>query len=146
MSPSEDKALDELDILGDAIDLNTFGQILEMDDPGDYEFSYSIVFGFFDQAQETFDSMDTALAERDLEKLSSLGHFLKGSSATLGLVKVRDGCEKIQRYGKNENVDGTPEKDDDLCLKRTDEALQAVKADYADVEKRLRKYYEKLGL
>lgn len=32
-----------------------------MDEPGDNEFSSSIVFGFFDQAEETFASMDTAL-------------------------------------------------------------------------------------
>lgn len=38
-----------------------FEQILEMDDPGDCEFSSSIVFGFLDQAEETFASMDTKL-------------------------------------------------------------------------------------
>lgn len=32
-----------------------------MDEPGDNEFSSSIVFGFFDQAEETFESMDLAL-------------------------------------------------------------------------------------
>lgn len=41
--------------------MNTFDQILEMDDPGNDDFSSSIVFGFFTQAQETFDNMDTAL-------------------------------------------------------------------------------------
>jgi osomolarity two-component system phosphorelay intermediate protein YPD1 len=81
--------------------------------------------------------------EKDLEKLSSLGHFLKGSSATLGLVKVRDGCEKIQRYGKNENEDGSSEPDSELCLRRIKEALKVVKADYQDVEQRLKRYYEK---
>lgn len=83
-------------------------------------------------------------AERDLNQLSNLGHFLKGSSATLGLVKVRDGCEKIQRYGKNENEDGSPEDDDDLCLKRTDEVLETVKTEYFDVEEKLQKFYDKL--
>jgi len=41
--------------------MSTFNQILEMDEPGDQDFSSSIVFGFFDQAQETFESMDKAL-------------------------------------------------------------------------------------
>lgn len=76
--------------------------------------------------------------------MSSLGHFLKGSSATLGLVRVRDGCEKIQRYGKKENVDGSAEPDVELCLTRIADALAAVKADYADVEQTLRNYYQKL--
>lgn len=47
--------------LGDAVDVPTFSQILEMDEPGDREFSSSIVFSFFDQAEETFVSMDKAL-------------------------------------------------------------------------------------
>ncbi|KAI9155374.1 putative histidine phosphotransferase HPT1p [Paramyrothecium foliicola] len=148
MPPSDDKAASDEDVeltLGNAVDMNTFNQILEMDDPGDHDFSYSLVFGFFDQAEETFESMDAALEAKDLEKLSSLGHFLKGSSATLGLVKVRDGCEKIQRFGKNENVDGSPEPDSALCLERIEEALKVVKTDYKDVEKTLKRYYERLG-
>ncbi|KAK4087850.1 hypothetical protein Purlil1_7907 [Purpureocillium lilacinum] len=144
MAPSEDKVAPEESEsnFGDGVDMSTFNQILEMDEPGDQDFSSSIVFGFFDQAQETFESMDKALKDEDLEKLSQLGHFLKGSSATLGLVKVRDGCEKIQRFGKNENEDGTEEPDSELCLKRIKQALKAVKADYEVVEKALRKYYE----
>lgn len=41
--------------------MSTFNQILEMDEPGDTEFSYSIIYGFFEQAEETFASMDTAV-------------------------------------------------------------------------------------
>lgn len=82
-------------------------------------------------------------SEKDLKTLSELGHFLKGSSATLGLIKVRDGCEKIQRYGKNENLDGSSEPDSELCLTRIKEALKTVKTDYQDVERRLKAYYDK---
>lgn len=78
----------------------------------------------------------------DLEKLSELGHFLKGSSATLGLVKVRDGCEKIQRYGKQENLDGSPEDDVKVCLEQIKKALTAVKSDYKEVETGLRNFYK----
>lgn len=73
--------------------------------------------------------------------MSQLGHFLKGSSATLGLVKVRDSCEKIQRYGKKENEDGSPETDEELCLKRITETLKALKTEYADAEKLLKKFF-----
>jgi osomolarity two-component system phosphorelay intermediate protein YPD1 len=41
--------------------MNTFNQILEMDEPDDQQFSSSIVFDFFDQADETFKDMDAAL-------------------------------------------------------------------------------------
>jgi osomolarity two-component system phosphorelay intermediate protein YPD1 len=44
---------------GDNIDVATFEQILEMDDDEDErEFSRSIVFDFFQQADSTFDKMD----------------------------------------------------------------------------------------
>ncbi|KAI0601882.1 hpt domain-containing protein [Biscogniauxia mediterranea] len=129
--------------LGEAVDIVTFGQILEMDDSeDDREFSKSIVFGFFEQAEETFEKMDKALETKNLDELYRLGHFLKGSSATLGLTKVKDSCEKIQRYGKKENVDGTPEDDEALCLTRITETLKTVKAEYADVEATLRDFFK----
>jgi Hpt domain len=39
-------------------------------------------------------------AKKDLGVLSDLGHFLKGSSAALGLSRVKSSCEDIQHYGK----------------------------------------------
>lgn len=45
---------------GDAIDPTTFEQILEMDDDGSREFSREIVYGFFDQANQTLLEMDKA--------------------------------------------------------------------------------------
>ena len=47
--------------LGPNIDAVTFQQILEMDEPDDNEFSRSIVFGFFEQAEQTFNKMQDAL-------------------------------------------------------------------------------------
>ncbi|KAJ2986912.1 hypothetical protein NUW58_g4804 [Xylaria curta] len=128
--------------LGDAIDILTFSQILEMDDSEeDRKFSQSIVYDFFEQAGETFEKMDVALQARDLDELYRLGHFLKGSSATVGLTKVKDSCEKIQRYGKRENVDGSPEPDEELCLSRIKTTLKTVKSEYADAEKTLKDFF-----
>lgn len=79
---------------------------------------------------------------KELEKLSSLGHFLKGSSATLGLVKVRDNCEKIQRFGKKEKEDGSPLLDEKVCLEKIAETLKTLETDYADVEQVLKQYFE----
>ncbi len=48
--------------LGDNVDMPTFSQILEMDESEEErEFSKPLVFGFFGQADETFNKMDTAL-------------------------------------------------------------------------------------
>ncbi|KAH7351081.1 signal transduction histidine kinase, partial [Rhexocercosporidium sp. MPI-PUGE-AT-0058] len=129
--------------LGDSIDALTFEQILEMDDDeDDRDFSKSIVFSFFEQAEQTFKKMDDALEEKDLATLSSLGHFLKGSSATLGLTKVKDSCEKIQHYGQKKDDEGTEdEPDEDKCLERIKDTLVTVKEEYAEVEKVLKKFY-----
>ncbi|KZF19945.1 histidine-phosphotransfer domain, HPT domain-containing protein [Xylona heveae TC161] len=128
---------------GDSIDPPTFEQILEMDDDEDErEFSKSIVYGFFEQAEGTFTKMETSLANGDLAQLSSLGHFLKGSSATLGLTKVKDSCEKIQHFGAKKDETGTvDEADDQVCLQRIKDTLVDVKAEYSEAEKLLKKFY-----
>ncbi|KAJ5661803.1 uncharacterized protein N7477_009419 [Penicillium maclennaniae] len=124
------------------IDESTFEQILEMDDDDDRDFSKGIVYGFFDQAHNTFDKMENALKEKKLEELSQLGHFLKGSSATLGLTNVKDACEKIQHYGAGKDESGsTDEPDETVSLKKIDTTLKEVKVEYAKVEKFLRRYY-----
>ncbi|KAL9120693.1 MAG: hypothetical protein Q9187_002747 [Circinaria calcarea] len=128
---------------GDSIDPLTFEQILEMDDDEEErEFSRSIVYGFFDQAEGTFKKMELSLQKGDLPQLSQLGHFLKGSSATLGLTKVKDSCEKIQNFGSRKDESGTvEEKDDEKSLNRVKETLSEVKVEYAEVEKRLKQFY-----
>jgi len=129
--------------LGDSIDAVTFEQILEMDDDeDDHDFSRSIVYGFFEQAEATFLKMDDALKDKDLEELSSLGHFLKGSSATLGLTKVKDSCEKIQHYGQKKDEDGTAdEPDEEKCLARIEVTLKAVREEYQEVKAVLKKFF-----
>ncbi|KAK7518763.1 signal transduction histidine kinase [Phyllosticta citriasiana] len=128
---------------GDAIDTATFEQILEMDDDEEErEFSKSIVFDFFQQADSTFEKMESSLEKKDLAQLSQLGHFLKGSSATLGLTKVKDSCEKIQHFGAHKDETGThSEPDDKVCLERLTKTIAQAKQEFKDVEKVLRKFY-----
>lgn len=81
--------------------------------------------------------------EKDLAQLSQLGHFLKGSSATLGLTKVKDSCEKIQHFGANKDETGTHnEPDDKVCLERLTKTIAQAKQEFKDVEKVLRKFYK----
>jgi len=125
------------------IEMPTFEQILEMDDDEEErEFSKSIVYDFFEQAESTFEKMENALKDRDLPQLSSLGHFLKGSSATLGLIKVRDSCEKIQHFGAKKDETGNhDEPDDDVSLDRLDTEIALAKSEYHEVEQELRGFY-----
>lgn len=82
-----------------------------------------------------------ASAEKDLNELSSLGHFLKGSSATLGFNKVRDSCQVIQQYGHKQTLDGTEEPDEKVCLSKITDALKTVKVDFAELEKELKIFF-----
>lgn len=80
--------------------------------------------------------------KKNLAELSSLGHFLKGSSATLGLDKIKDSCEKIQHFGAHKDETGSkPEPDDAQCLQRIKDTLADVKVEYAEVEKVLKRFY-----
>lgn len=80
--------------------------------------------------------------EKDLLKLSQLGHFLKGSSATLGLKKVRDSCEKIQHWGEMKDDTGTKDVEDvEDNLQKIKDIMPIMRKDYIEVEKFLRDWY-----
>jgi osomolarity two-component system phosphorelay intermediate protein YPD1 len=70
-----------------------------------------------------------------LKTLSELGHFLKGSSATLGLTKVKDSCEKIQHYGLKDITE------DEACKKLKTIIAQA-KEEFEEVKVVLKEFYK----
>ncbi|KAG1139806.1 hypothetical protein G6F37_010961 [Rhizopus arrhizus] len=131
---NEEKNIDDL------IDMSTFDQLLDMDDEDDHEFSYSIVLNYFEQAETTFKDMDEALEKKDLSELSRLGHFLKGSSAAIGLKKVKATCEKIQNVGNNQGEEG--ELNDEEALKGIATLLPQVKKEYSEAEEYLKNFYD----
>jgi osomolarity two-component system phosphorelay intermediate protein YPD1 len=61
LQKKKDEGPPDLSKYADIIDPSTFEQILEMDDDSEREFSKGIVYGFFDQAETTFEKMDEAL-------------------------------------------------------------------------------------
>lgn len=139
--PTELKAKEETEGI---VDMQIFQQILDLDDEGTHEFSKEMVWAFFSQAEDTFESMQTALDKKDLTRLSSLGHFLKGSSATLGLWEVQKSCEKIQHYGDKKDVEEskTTELSEEEALSRITDLLATTRGQYDDAEKWLRNWYD----
>lgn len=143
------------------------------DDEEEREFSKSIVYDFFQQAESTFSKMDgylyllpslqlqllkmPALANllppfspysqsKDLHNLSQQGHFLKGSSATLGLTKVKDSCEKLQNFGAKKDETGTrDEPDTEKCLENCRKAIKEAKEQFSTAEVVLRRFYHDEG-
>ena len=77
----------------------------------------------------------------DLAKLSDLGHFLKGSSATLGFLKVQDSCEIIQRYGRQEDLAGVKGVGRDECFDKIGKALVAVRKEIDEVKGMMSAFY-----
>lgn len=45
----------------DVIDVEVFDQLLEMDEEDDRDFSKSLVYNYFEQAESTFEKMNNAL-------------------------------------------------------------------------------------
>ena len=79
-----------------------------------------------------------------MKELSRLGHFLKGSSATLGFTKVKDHCEKIQHYGSKKDAAGMKDvADEKICLQRIEDTLPTLKSDFDEVEGVMKNFYEK---
>ncbi|WVQ85096.1 hypothetical protein IAT38_007260 [Cryptococcus sp. DSM 104549] len=130
------------------IDMETFQQIMDMDEDDDedgedkHSFSKGIVWGYFTQAEDTFVEMQEALDQEDLTKLSSLGHFLKGSSAALGIVKVQGSCEQMQHYGNLRDEEAGTDLKPEEALARIKGLLAACKKDYEAAKKWMKKLYE----
>jgi len=114
----------------------TFEQILELDeDDPDHTFSIGIVENYYEQVDTTFTDMEAALATKDVAKLSSLGHFLKGSSAALGVTKVQATCETMQHYGQLKREDGKGTLDKEEAVKRIEVLVVRVRGEFAEAKK-----------
>lgn len=80
-----------------------------------------------------------------LKELSELGHFLKGSSATLGLTKVKDSCEKIQHYGQLKDDAGTKDITEEKAQENLAKIIKQAKTEFTDVKEILKKFYQDEG-
>lgn len=77
--------------------------------------------------------------EKDLESLSSLGHFLKGSSAALGVCRVQSSCEDIQHYGQLR--DGSKVIKEDDAIVKISTTLARAEEEYQVAKGWLKEYY-----
>ncbi|KAF7365425.1 Histidine-phosphotransfer domain HPT-domain-containing protein [Mycena venus] len=140
--PADAEARSRSSLLDSVIDMTIFDQILELDDDGTHEFAKEMVTAYFSQASTTFDDMDKALADKKLPELSALGHFLKGSSAALGIRKVQESCEKMQHYGALRDEDADKDLKPAEALDKIKVLLGEVKAEYTDAERWLRNWFK----
>ncbi|KAG5459534.1 MAG: hypothetical protein BJ554DRAFT_52, partial [Olpidium bornovanus] len=88
-----------------------------------------------------FSFLAPASSKEDPAALSRLGHFLKGSSAALGLQRVKTSCEKMQHYGNLKDQHGSGSITQDEALDKIRELLVQVKEEYKEADTFLRKFY-----
>jgi len=124
------------------IDMEIFQQILELDDDDAHVYSRDLAGAYFTQARTTFDDMRRAFAKKDLQELSSLGHFLKGSSAALGVDKVSSTCQKIEHYGKLRDEKANRDLTKEDALARIGALLGTVGNECTIAEDWLDKWYQ----
>jgi HPt (histidine-containing phosphotransfer) domain-containing protein len=123
------------------VDMEIFQQILELDEDGTRDFSRGMTWAYFSQVGTTFTAMDKALDAKDLKKLSDLGHFLKGSSAALGVSKVQASCEKIQHYGALWDEEAKVDLIEEDALGMIRLLLGTVKEEYDAAEQWMKRWY-----
>ena len=70
-----------------------------------------------------------------------MGHFLKGSSATLGLIKIKNACGAIQNLGGRLDEAGVRKIGADEALEKIQMNLSTMKTDYERVKDYFSKCY-----
>ncbi|BGP35476.1 Phosphorelay intermediate protein [Rhodotorula toruloides] len=128
---------------GSVVDMDVFGQLLEIDDDDTHEFSKTLAFDYINQAEATFVEIEEALSKKDLDALSRKGHFLKGSSAALGLQRVQHLCEALQHFGKRRDARGEgPEVSEEEALARCKALLGRLKKNQKEAKDWLEGFYK----
>jgi len=121
--------------------MTIFNQILELDDDETREFSRSMVDDYYSQVNDTLVKMDNALESKNLKDLSDLGHFLKGSSAALGVERVQACCERIQHAGKLRDEESGTTLTESEALTLITDLLDNVKKYYPEARDQLDSFF-----
>jgi len=123
------------------LDMDIFRQILDLDEEDDNDFSLPMVEEYFKQAEDTFRKLDKTFTDKNLSELSSLGHFFKGSSAAIGLVKVQASCEKIQHYGVQRDEEAKKDLKPGEALDKIKNQLAQLREEYAEAKRTLEDWF-----
>ncbi len=97
------------------LDDEAIEQLFMFDEDGDDNFSKEMLDTFRTQAQECLQRMRLALRDHDYNDLSRAGHFLKGSSVTLGSVEVPSICANIEHHPTNVDDRQLTELENAIC-------------------------------
>lgn len=129
------------------VEWSVFSELVAMDEDEE-GFSKGLFQTFGTQFKDTLKSIDESVRGKDLDQLSSLGHYLKGSAAALGLSSILAQCERIQNYGHKTKYDDyeIDTKDsvelDEYWIAMVEDATKQAKADFDKAKKALNDYFD----
>ncbi|SCW03951.1 LAFE_0H02652g1_1 [Lachancea fermentati] len=125
----------------DVINWEILSEIVSMDEDNP-DFSKELIIQYIDQAETTFAHIEAELdGSCDLTQLASLGHFLRGSSAALGLQRIAWACERIQNYGRKREGVVSGQEDDAHFAGLIRQTLEQARLEFAAVRRELSKFY-----
>lgn len=87
-------------------------------------------------------SSDENRNAKDLDRLSKLGHFLKGSSSSVGLASVSKLCALMQNYGSEKDDTGLQSISKEDALDKLEKLLPDLKAEQGRAKKWLETFYK----
>lgn len=80
--------------------------------------------------------------QKDLDRLSKLGHFLKGSSSSVGLASVSKLCALMQNYGSEKDESGLQSISKTDALEKCRDLLPDLKVEQGRAKKWLEQFYK----
>ncbi|CAH7688825.1 signal transduction histidine kinase [Phakopsora pachyrhizi] len=81
------------------VNQDVFMQLVDMEDEnsdGKFKFTRGLIDLYFEDSEDTLRSMRESLRASDYYKLGRQAHFLRGSSASIGIAEVASICESIE--------------------------------------------------
>ncbi|KAF3962556.1 hypothetical protein CMV_012945 [Castanea mollissima] len=104
-----------------------FLQLQQLQDESNPDFVVEVVSLFFQDAEKLLNDITRALDQQsvDFTKVDAHVHQLKGSSASVGAQRVKNGCIAFRNFCEEQNVDGSLR------------CLQQIKQEYYHVKNKL---------
>lgn len=104
-----------------------FKQLVQLQDENNPAFVFEVVCLFFEDSEKLLNNLATALQQQivDYKQVDAHVHQFKGSSASIGAVKVKNACVTFRNYCEEQNRE--------LCEK----CLENLKGEYLMVKSKL---------